>query len=428
MLRSSTPRRVVACAQATRIAPTLAHTQRAFAHSAAAATAAPSTASPIVQHAPRIVSGIQPTHGAAHLGNYLGAISQWVKIQNGQPLQLDTPTDATSAAAAAAASSLLSSSGAPPPLFIFLADLHALNGRPSPSQLRSSCLSVTATLLACGVDPSRSTVFRQSSLAGLHTELTWILGASTPVSWLQRMTQFKDKARAKSSKGEEATWGLLTYPALQAADILLYRATAVPVGRDQFQHVELCRDMAHLFNGHYASASAAAAASSSGSPPPFAFPLPVHLATRLSRVMSLRSGAAKMSKSDPSDDSRLNLTDSPEVLAAKIRRAKTDSDQGIQFDPTAKPETANLVTLMAELSQQSVQQIMQQADICASKQAFKAALTDMVVHKLTPIRTEFVRLQADPAYLQQVLTEGAARAAVTAEDTMKQVRHTVGLQ
>lgn len=422
-------RRVVA--RAARAAPPLAHAQRSFARSAtaAAATAAPSAAaSPIVPHAPRIVSGIQPTHGAAHLGNYLGAISQWVKIQNGQPLQLDAPTDSTSAAAAAAAASLLSSSGTPPPLFIFLADLHALNGRPNPAQLRSSCLSVTATLLACGVDPARSTVFRQSSLAGLHTELTWILGASTPVSWLQRMTQFKDKARAKSSKGEEATWGLLTYPALQAADILLYRATAVPVGKDQFQHVELCRDMAHLFNGHYASAAAVAAARSSGSPAPFSFPLPVHLATRLSRVMSLKSGAAKMSKSDPSDDSRLNLTDSSEVLAAKIRKAKTDSDQGIQFDPTSKPETANLVTLMAELSDQSVEQIMQQTDICASKQAFKAALTEMVVQKLTPIRTEFVRLQADPAYLQQVLAEGAAKAAVTAEDTMKQVRQTVGLQ
>lgn len=381
------------------------------------------------------MSGIQPTHGAAHLGNYLGAISQWVKIQNGQPLHLDT-SDADTAAgrgAAAAAAAIQAASadsaahGTPPPLFIFLADLHALNGRPDPAQLRSSCLTVTATLLACGIDPARTTLFRQSSLAGLHTELTWILGASTPVSWLARMTQYKDKTRARSSKGEEATWGLLTYPALQAADILLYRATAVPVGRDQFQHVELCRDMAHLFNGHYASAGARASALSAGQPAPFSFPLPAHMATRLSRVMSLRSGANKMSKSDPSDDSRLNLTDTPDQIAAKIRRAKTDSDMGVAYDPVAKPETANLVTLMAELSDSTPERVAADAALCASKQKFKAALTELVVHRLEPIRNEYARLHADEAYLQRVLAEGAARAAVTAEDTMRHVRRTIGL-
>ena len=378
----------------------------------------------------QIVSGIQPSYGAAHLGNYLGAISQWVKIQNGKPLHMDTEdasmSPAAKAAVAAAATSLTAAT--PPPLFIFLADLHALNGRPDPAQLRSSCLSVTATLLACGIDPARTTLFRQSSLAGLHTELTWILGASTPVSWLQRMTQYKDKAKARGSKGEEATWGLLSYPALQAADILLYQATLVPVGRDQFQHVELCRDMAHLFNGHYASAAATAAATSASQPAPFAFPLPVHLSTRMSRVMSLRSASSKMSKSDASDESRLNLTDTAEQLAAKIRKAKTDSDQGVQYDATSKPETANLIHLFAELSDMPVESVMAQTSLCASKQAFKAGLTELVVSKLAPIRSEFMRLQADEDYLRSVLTQGATKAQVTAEDTMQQVRRTVGLQ
>jgi tryptophanyl-tRNA synthetase len=363
------------------------------------------------------------------LGNYLGAIRQWVKIQNGLPLELDQPITAAAAGTTptAPASVLLLP---PPPLFIFLADLHALTARPDPSQLRSSCLGVTATLLACGIDPARTTLFRQSApeLAGLHTQLSWILGVATPVSWLQRMTQYKDKVKSKTG-GNEATWGLLSYPALQSADILLYQGTHVPVGKDQWQHVELCRDMAHAFNTHYAAANSASASTA----PPFLFPLPLHLSTRSSKIQSLRNGAAKMSKSDLSDDSRINLTDTPDLIASKIKKAKTDSDMAISLSDSVageddkKPETANLVRLYADLSGRSVAEVLADSSLCSTKMSFKSALTELLITTLSPIRAEFDRLTADPGYLATVLSEGEQTAAKEARETMKHVRRTVGL-
>ncbi|HEY9817055.1 MAG TPA: tryptophan--tRNA ligase, partial [Candidatus Obscuribacterales bacterium] len=278
----------------------------------------------------RVLSGIQPT-GALTLGNYLGAISNWVDWQRS--------ADET---------------------FIMVVDLHALTG--TASHLGQRSRETAAALVACGIERKHSNLFMQSSVPE-HTELAWVLSCVAPLGQLERMTQFKDKAEQRGS----ATLGLLSYPVLQAADVLLYQATHVPVGEDQAQHLELTRDLARAFNHRVAQNY---------------FLAPQTVLGDFKRVMSLRDGTKKMSKSDPSDYSRINLTDSADLIAKKIKKAKTDSLDHFSYDPASRPELANLLTIFSTLSQQPIESLLGQFK---SKVDFKEQLTDLLVHKVTPI-------------------------------------------
>jgi len=411
----------------------------------------------------KIISGIQPS-GSATLGNYLGAILPWVRLQRdgaideaakmadealikdgSTPIAIplkptstlqSTPTSSSPSASFISTASSPLPSASRPPISLFLADLHALTVHPNPADLHAATYDLVATLLSCGIDPQRCTLFAQSHVPQ-HVELSWILTCLTPFSWMSNMTQFKEKAkmladggRPGAAEGRAPSLGLFAYPVLQAADILLYQATMVPVGNDQIQHVELCRDVASQFNLHYAqpssspSPSSTAAASSSSTP--FSFPVPSALTTVTARVMSLRDGTKKMSKSDPTDAARINLTDTPDAIRKKIRKAVTDSDLHIEYDEEKKPETANLIRIMAELTERNPESIVSDPAFQTKKQ-FKDALTDTLVSTVHPIREEFLRLKSDESYLRDVLRDGAERASEEAEQTMKHVRDAVGL-
>jgi tryptophanyl-tRNA synthetase len=328
---------------------------------------------------PRIFSGAQPT-GNLHLGNYLGAVRNWVRLQ------------------------------ADYECIYCVVDLHAITVAQDPAELRRATREVAAAYLAAGVDATTSIVFNQARVAA-HAELAWIFNCVARLGWLNRMTQFKEKA---GKNRENASTGLYVYPNLMAADILAYRATHVPVGEDQKQHIELARDIAQKFNNDFGVEL-------------FPLPEPV-IQAEAARVMSLRDGTKKMSKSDPSDMSRINLTDSPDVIAQKIRRATTDSlplpdaVEGL----SGRAEATNLVTIYAGLADQEVADVVAKF-AGANFSAFKEALTQLAIDTLAPITGEMRRLTADPGYIDGVLRDGAARARVLAAPVMAEVHKAVGL-
>jgi tryptophanyl-tRNA synthetase len=336
---------------------------------------------PADKPAMRVVSGIQPT-GDLHLGNLLGAILRWVRMQDEAEC------------------------------LFFLADLHALTVDIDPAQLRSSIREMAAALIASGIDPARSTLFRQSDIPA-HAELTWILQGTARMGWLNRMTQWKDKA-GKNREG--ASVGLFTYPVLQAADILLYRATHVPVGEDQKQHVELTRDIALKFNNDFDVDL-------------FVPPEPFIGGGTAARVMSLRDGTSKMSKTDPSEMSRIQLTDSDDSIGQKIRKAKTDPeplpDNAEGLD--GRPEAKNLVGIYAAVTGESVEQVLGRYAGQGFGQ-FKPALADAVIALIAPIRQRLEELRGDPDELDRILAAGAERAADLGAPTLAKAKSAVGLR
>ncbi|WP_332060718.1 tryptophan--tRNA ligase [Bartonella sp. CB74] len=346
---------------------------------------------------PLIFSGVQPS-GNLHLGNYLGAIKHWVELQASYNC------------------------------LYCVVDMHALTVNPDPQTLSESTRAVTAAFLAAGIDPKKQIVFNQSRVFQ-HAELAWILNCIARIGWLQRMTQFKDKA---GKNREQASLGLFAYPSLMAADILLYRATHVPVGEDQKQHVELTRDIAQKFNSDYAhrieDLNFSIPIEIGEEKKQGFFPIPEALIGETAmRVMSLRDGTKKMSKSDPSDFSRINLTDDADLIAKKIRKAKTDSAPlpNTLADLKERPEVDNLLGIYAALAAISKEKALlefsgQQFSL------FKTALADLAVHKLAPLTKEFRRLHQESGYIDSVLRDGAERASALAEKNMKKIREIVG--
>ena len=337
--------------------------------------------------APLVFSGVQPT-GNLHLGNYLGAIKKFVALQSTSKC------------------------------IYCVVDLHAITVPQDPAELKANIREVTAAFIACGIDPKAHIVFNQSQVSG-HAELAWIFNCTARMGWLGRMTQFKEKA---GKDRENASVGLFAYPALMAADILVYRATHVPVGDDQKQHLELSRDIAQKFNQDFAASIAA-----NGHGESF-FPLPEPLIQGpATRVMSLRDGAKKMSKSDPSDNSRINLADSADAIAQKVRKAKTDAEPlPSETEGLAKrPEADNLVGIYAALNDQTKADVLRELG-GSNFSTFKSALVDLSVAKLGPIGAEMQRLQADHAYIDSVLADGASRARAIAAPVMDAVKDIVG--
>ncbi len=327
----------------------------------------------------RVFSGIQPS-GGMHLGNYLGAIRKFVELQSAHDC------------------------------IYCVVDLHAITVWQDPKKLREQTFHIAASMLAAGVDPKRAVVFNQSAVPA-HAELAWIFNCVARLGWLDRMTQFKDKA---GKDKERASVGLYTYPVLQAADILVYKATHVPVGEDQKQHLELSRDIAAKFNREFEAGDF--------------FPQPEPLIKGPgARIMSLRDGAAKMSKSDPSDQATIYLTDDADAIAKKIKRAKTDPEPlpASEAELQGRPEAANLVGIYGALTGRSTADVLLEFG-GKGFGAFKPALADLVVEKLAPISGELRRLESDPKYLLTVLADGAGRAADIAEKTIAEVKKIVG--
>ena len=340
---------------------------------------------------PRVFSGVQPT-GNLHLGNYLGAILRFVEMQK----QFDC--------------------------IYCVVDLHAITQPVSvwggPKQLASNIREVTAAFLAAGIDPVKHIVFNQSRVPE-HAELAWIFNCIARMGWMERMTQFKEKA---GKDRERASLGLFAYPTLMAADILVYRATHVPVGEDQKQHLELTRDIAQKFNNDFAEAIA-----EHGHGDAF-FPLTAPLIQGpATRVMSLRDGTKKMSKSDPSDLSRINLTDDRDTIAAKLRKAKTDPEPlPSEVDGlNGRPEAQNLVGIYAALSGRTTADVLGEFG-GGQFSTFKSALTDLAVDKLGPVGGEMKRLVADTAHIDAILAQGAERASAVARPVMDAVKDIVG--
>lgn len=330
----------------------------------------------------RVFSGMQPT-GGLHLGNYLGALVKFVRLQDQHEC------------------------------IYCVVDLHAITIEHDPKLLQQQCREVAAAYIAAGVDPKKAIVFVQSAVPA-HAELAWIFNCVARMGWLERMTQFKDKA---GKNAERMSVGLFDYPVLQAADILAYRATHVPVGEDQKQHLELSRDIAARFNNDYNA--------------PNFFPLPEPLIQGPgARIMSLRDGTKKMSKSDPSDMSRINLTDDAQTIANKLKKATTDSlplpapDDPKRFEN--RPEVENLVGIFAALAAKSSDEILREWQ-GKGFGAFKPALAEIASQKLSPIADEMSRLLSDANALDAILADGAARAHAISEPVMKDVRRIVGL-
>jgi len=334
------------------------------------------------KHKPLVLSGMQPTN-TLHLGNYLGALKNWVRMQD----EMDC-------------------------LFCVV-DMHALTddaGYRKPEDVARSTYEVAAAYIAAGIDPKRSPIFKQSRVPQ-HAELAWILNCVARVGWLDRMTQFKEKS---GKHKENSSVGLYTYPVLMAADILVYKATHVPVGDDQKQHLELARDIAQKFNNDYAV--------------PAFFPQPEPVITGpATRVMSLRDGVKKMSKSDVSDNSRINLTDDADAIAQKIRRAKTDPHPlpNNQNEFKGRPEAENLINIFAALSDNTAEKVMHQF---AGQQfsTFKNTLAELAVSKLAPITAEMRRLMVDRGEIDRILKAGAEKAQSLAEPILDEVKKIVG--
>ena len=335
----------------------------------------------------RIVSGIQPT-GNLHLGNYLGAIRNWVAMQD----------DAEASGGQC---------------LYFLADLHAISQPHIPADLAANTREMVAALVACGVDPARSILFNQAQVPQ-HAELQWLLSGTARIGWLNRMTQFKDKS-GKNREG--ASIALFTYPVLQAADVLLYQATHVPVGEDQKQHLELARDIAQKFNNDFASEEK----------PIFTLPAPI-IPKQAARIMSLRDGSTKMSKSDPSDMSRINLTDDADTILAKVKKAKSDAD-ALPSEPAGlegRAEAANLVGIYAAMAGVNTETVL--ADFGGKGfGAFKPALAELLVERLAPINQRFNNLRQDRPALDAILRDGAAKARALATPTLTAAYDALGL-
>jgi tryptophanyl-tRNA synthetase len=340
----------------------------------------------------KVFSGVQPT-GNLHLGNYLGAIVNFVKLQETHSC------------------------------LYCVVDLHAITQPVAvwggPTELARNTREVTAAFIAAGIDPKKHIVFNQSQVSG-HAELAWLFNCVARIGWLNRMTQFKEKA---GKDRENASVGLFDYPVLMAADILLYRATHVPVGEDQKQHLELSRDIAQKFNNDFGDSIR-----SHGFADGLFFPQPEPLITGpATRVMSLRDGTRKMSKSDPSDYSRINLTDDADTIAQKIRKAKTDpeplptEEKGLE----TRPEADNLVGIYAALSGRSKSEVLCEFG-GGQFSSFKNSLVELCVAKLSPIASEMKRLVADPGHVDAILIDGADRARTIADETMKITRDVVG--
>jgi tryptophanyl-tRNA synthetase len=332
-----------------------------------------------IRHSPLVFSGMMPT-GDLHLGNYLGALKNWVRMQEEMPC------------------------------IYCVVDMHALTESIDPAEVTRATREVTAAYIACGVDPKRSILFNQSQVHE-HAELAWVFNCVARLGWLDRMTQFKEKS---GKHKERSSVGLYTYPVLQAADILAYKATHVPVGEDQRQHLELARDIAQKFNNDFAA--------------PDFFPLPEAVITGVAtRVMSLRDGTRKMSKSDESDYSRINLIDDADTISQKVRKAKTDpaplpeSAEGF----ANRAEATNLVNIYAALAGRDKSHVIRDF---AGKQfsVFKNALAELAVASLTPIASEMRRLLNDPAEIDRVLSAGAERAHVLAAPVLSEVKKLAG--
>jgi len=334
----------------------------------------------------RVVSGIQPT-GNLHLGNYLGAIRNWVRMQD----------DVTASGGQC---------------LYFLADLHAISQPHVPADLASNTREMVAALVACGIDPDRSILFNQAQVPQ-HAELQWLLNGTARMGWLNRMTQWKDKA-GKNREG--ASVALFTYPVLQAADVLLYQATHVPVGEDQKQHLELARDIAQKFNNDFGNGTEV-----------FTQPDPI-IPAEAARIMSLRDGSAKMSKSDPSDMSRINLTDDADTIMAKVKKAKTDPEPlpSEKAGLEGRPEAANLVGIYAAMAGESQEAVLARFG-GEGFGKFKPALGELLVESLAPINARFVELRQDRAALDAILRKGAEKARALAVPTLDKAYAALGL-
>ncbi|MEO0440111.1 MAG: tryptophan--tRNA ligase [Pseudomonadota bacterium] len=327
----------------------------------------------------RTVSGIQPT-GNLHLGNYLGAIKNWVKMQDESEC------------------------------LYFIVDLHAISMPHDPAELAANTREMAAALIACGIDPERSALFNQARVSA-HAELQWLLNGTARMGWLNRMTQFKEKS-GKNREG--ASVALFTYPVLQAADILLYQATHVPVGEDQKQHLELARDIAAKFNNETGKEI-------------FTLPEPF-IGKTAARVMSLRDGNAKMSKSDPSDLSRINMTDDDDTIAKKIRKARTDPEPLPETldELDGRSEAGNLVGIYAALADTTGEKVL--AEFAGKGFGdFKPALADLAVAKLSPIRMRFEQLRQDKSAIDDLLQDGGDRARTLAQPTIEAAYDALGL-
>ena len=336
----------------------------------------------------RVFSGMQPT-GNLHLGNYLGAMVRWVEMQKSHEC------------------------------IYCVVDMHAITVWQDPNELRQSIRDVTAAYIASGLDPKRSIIFNQSQVAE-HAELAWIFNCVARLGWLNRMTQFKEKA---GKDRENASVGLYAYPSLMAADILAYRATHVPVGEDQKQHLELSRDIAQKFNNDYADAIRAAGIADGNY---FPQPEPV-IQGPATRVMSLRDGTKKMSKSDVSDLSRINMTDDADTIARKIQKAKTDPEPlpTEEAGLGARPEADNLVGIYAAMAAKSKADVLREYG-GGQFSTFKKALADLAVTKISPITAEMRRLTGDPAEIDRILADGSHRAEAIATPVMNKVKEIVG--
>ena len=328
----------------------------------------------------KIFSGVQPT-GNLHLGNYLGALKNFVSLQKEMEC------------------------------IYCVVDLHAITVFQNPNQLHDNVLETTASFLATGLNPDKSIIFNQSSVPG-HSELAWILNCVSRIGWLNRMTQFKDKA---GSDKEKASVGLYIYPNLMAADILLYKATHVPVGADQKQHLELSRDIAQKFNNDFKCENF------------FSLPEPL-ISKNLSRVMSLRDGTKKMSKSEESDYSRINLKDTADEINKKIKKAKSDSEPIPEETKLLqkKPEALNLLNIYSELTNNSLEQTV--SEMAGKEYSFlKTKLTEALVNEITPVGEEIQKLLKDKSHLKNILKKGTEKANIIAEENLKNIREKVGL-
>ena len=330
----------------------------------------------------RVVSGIQPT-GNLHLGNYLGAIRNWVRMQ-------DEMEDGAQC-------------------LFFLADLHAISQPHDPAELKRATLEMAAALVACGIDPARSILFNQAQVPA-HAELQWLLSGTARMGWLNRMTQWKDKA-GKNREGQSAA--LFTYPVLQAADVLLYQASHVPVGEDQKQHLELARDIAQKFNNDFGET--------------FTLPEPI-VPPQAARIMSLRDGSAKMSKSDASDMARINLADDADLVMQKVKKAKTDPEPlpSEAAGLADRPEALNLVTIYAALASESAEEVLARFG-GQGFGTFKPALGELLVETLRPISTRFTQLLDDRESLDAILARGASRAREIGRPTLDAAYAALGL-
>ncbi|KAH9524994.1 Tryptophan--tRNA ligase, mitochondrial [Bulinus truncatus] len=325
----------------------------------------------------RVFSGIQPT-GMPHLGNYIGAMSSWVKLQRKYSGNM----------------------------FLSIVDLHSITVPQKQQELRQNILDMTACLLGCGIDPAQTVIFQQS-MVPYHTELAWILSCLCSVPRIQKLAQWKEK----QSKVKEPSVGLLTYPILQAADIMLYKSTLVPVGEDQTQHIELTRDLSRAFNRSLG----------------VLFPECKILMGEVARIKSLRNPASKMSKSEPNEKSRIDLTDSPDIIKSKVKKAVTDFTSLISYDPENRPGVTNLIDIHVALTDLTHDEVVEESFLKAEDTSlYKERLAELIIEKLSPIRNEILKLQNEPGYLLDVLRKGSEQASAIGESTIKEVRQLVG--